>query len=124
VFGDKKRVYTNKDNTDVILFKEDGRSNTTKHYGVVNVETLEVIKDYEYLLDETSDFTDNYIIDGTWYQMKDFKSVKTNDDFIIFAKLGESPSERKFQFLTKQQAQELVDKMSPEDDDDEDSIAK
>lgn len=124
VFGDKKRVYTNKDNTDVILFKEDGRSNTTKHYGVVNVETLEVIKDYEYLLDETSDFTDNYIIDGTWYQMKDFKSVKTNDDFIIFAKLGESPSERKFQFLTKQQAQELVDKMSPEEDDDEDSIAK
>ncbi len=124
VFGDKKRVYTNKDNTDVILFKEDGRSTTTKHYGVVNVETLEVIKDYEYLLDETSDFTDNYIIDGTWYQMKDFKSVKTNDDFIIFAKLGESPSERKFQFLTKQQAQELVDKMSPEEDDDEDSIAK
>lgn len=124
VFGDKKRVYTNKDNTDVILFKEDGRSDTTKHYGVVNVETLEVIKDYEYLLDETSDFTDNYIIDGTWYQMKDFKSVKTNDDFIIFAKLGESPSERKFQFLTKQQAQELVDKMSPEEDDDEDSIAK
>jgi hypothetical protein len=31
--------------------------------------------------------------------------------------------ERKFQFLTKQQAQELVDKMSP-DEDDEDSIAK
>jgi hypothetical protein len=119
LFGDKKRIYMNKDNNDIVLFKEDGKTNNTKYYGVVNIETLDVIKDYEYLLDETSDYTDNYIVDGTWYQLKDFKSVKNGDDFIIFAKLSENQSDRKFEFLTKQQAQELIDKMSPDDDDEE-----
>jgi hypothetical protein len=123
LFGDKKKIYMNKDNNDIVLFKEADKSNTTKHYGVVNIETLEVIKDYEYLLDETSEYSDNYIVDGTWYQLKDFKSVKNSDEFIIFAKLGESQSDRKFEFLTKQQAQELIDKMSP-DDDDEENITK
>ena len=124
LFSDKKRIFTNKDNNDIILFKEDDRGSSVKHYGIVNVETLEVIKEYEYLLDETSDYTDNYIVEGTWYQLKDFKSTKNSDEFIIFVKLSEKSSERKFEFLTKQQAQELVDKMSPDDDDDEDSIAK
>lgn len=124
LFSDKKKIFINKDNNDVVLFRENARSASTKHYGVVNIETLEVIKDYDYLLDETSDYTDNYIIDGNWYQLKDFKSVKNNDEFIIFTKLSEKPSERKFEFLTKQQAQELVDKMSPDDDDEEDNTVK
>lgn len=126
LFSDKKKLYELASNSDVILFKQQPTRGVTKQfYGIVNVETLEVVKDYEYLIDESSELTDVIFAGSALFNLKHFKNVKNNDEFIV---LLTDPSKgkdknRKFKIISKEEAKKIIED-NPEERDDENSIAK
>jgi hypothetical protein len=112
LFSDKKKLYELAGNKDVFLFKQHVTKNITKQfYGIVNVETLEVIKDYEYVIDEKSEFTDTIFFGSSWFILKLFKSVKNGDEFIILltdpTKL--KTDNREFKIISKEEAKKMID---------------
>ena len=101
LFGDKKKINLNKNNEDIVLFKEDGRAG---YYGVVNTEDGTLIKDYEYVIDEDSPYTEFLHFPKTdkIVILKHFISVKSEDSFII------KVSNKLFEFIDKDQADKIL----------------
>ena len=124
LFSDKKKLYVLADDNNVFLFKQQVRTNNDQYFGVVNVDTMEVIKDYEYVISENSEFTDTIFVNSSWFVLKDFKSVKTGDEFIILLNDPTSPNKnnREFKFISKETARKLIDDHNAKDE--ENSIAK
>lgn len=116
LFSDKKKLYELNDNKDVVLFRELAPSSKTlkQYYGIVNVETMEVIKDYEYLVDSDSEFTDTIFIDKTPKVLRHFTSAKNSDEFII---LVINPNSS-FKIISKEQAKKLIEAYSAPDKED------
>lgn len=123
LFSDKKKLYVLADNNDVVLFKEQAR-HAEPYFGIVNVDNMDIIKDYEYVLNEESEFTDTVFVNSTWFLLKDFKSVKTGDEFIILVNdpTGPNKNSREFKFISKEMATKLIDDHNTKDE--ENSIAK
>lgn len=109
LFGDKKKVNVNSVDSDVVLFY-DG-SPKTSYYGVVNIETTEIIKDYEYVIDENSQYTEflHFPKNDKVIILRHFTSVKTDDDFII------KISNKLFDFIDKDEADKLLSSTEWED---------
>lgn len=111
VFGDKKKININRFNPNIVLFKEES---SPGYYGIADIETLEIIKNYEYIILDDSPYTEflsfrskngesNVII------LKHFRGSKTNDEFII------KISNKLFEFIDKEEAKILYSTTNWED---------
>lgn len=110
IFGDKKKLYPEKNNNNVYLFRE----TIGEHYcGIVNIDTLEVIKDFEYEVDDVSDFTDmlHYNKNDRPYTvfLKEFRSVKEKSKSFILSIFVENGQYQNFSFIDKDEAQDMID---------------
>lgn len=101
LYGDKKKINTNKTNDAIVLFKEEGKNG---YYGVVNVEDGLLIKDYEYVIDEDSKYTEFLHFPKTDQVviLKHFISKKSSDNFII------KVSNKLFDFIDKDRADKIL----------------
>jgi hypothetical protein len=108
LFGDKKKVNTNRTDDNVVLFYENQKNG---NYGIVNTETSEIIKDYEYVIDENSQYTEflHFPKNDKVIILRHFVSVKTDDDFII------KISNKLFDFIDKDEADKLLSSTEWED---------
>lgn len=111
LFGDKKKVNIYKHDPNVILFKEDI---SPGYYGVANVETMEIIKNYEYSIIDDSPYTEFLSFkdkdgESKVIILKHFKSRKTGDEFII------KISNKLFEFIDKEEATKLYTTTNWED---------
>lgn len=103
LFGDKIKLYTNVKNEDEVMFKDDSKKHPL--YGIVNVETVEIIKDYEYVVDEKSEYSD-FVKPAKlnqWVTMRHFVSTKSSDDMIVLILKG------KYQIISEEKAKELIE---------------
>jgi len=103
LFGDKKRINVNKQDPNIILFKEEA---SPGYYGIANVETMEIIKNYEYSIIDDSPYTEFLSFkdkdgESRVIILKHFKSRKTGDEFII------KISNKLFEFIDKEEATKL-----------------
>lgn len=103
LFGDKKKVNVNKYDPSVVLFKEE---NPPGYYGIANIDTLEIIKNYEYNVLDDSPYTEFLSFrdkdgESKVIILKHFKSRKTEDEFII------KISNKLFEFIDKEEATKL-----------------
>jgi hypothetical protein len=96
-FGDKRKLYTDFNDENIVMFREDLRSDEGK-YGIINIESMEIIKDYEYEVDELSDYTEFLPYHDQIALMKEFKNVNSPDSFILFI------IERRFKMISKEDA--------------------
>jgi hypothetical protein len=96
-FGDKRKLYTDFNNENIVMFREDLKSDDGK-YGVINIESMEIIKDYEYEVDELSDYTEFLPYHDQIALMKEFKNINSPDSFILFI------IERRFKMISKEDA--------------------
>jgi hypothetical protein len=96
-FGDKRKLYTDFNDQNIVMFREDLRSDEGK-YGIINIESMEIIKDYEYEVDELSDYTEFLPYHDQIALMKEFKNVNSPDSFILFI------IERRFKMISKEDA--------------------
>lgn len=111
LFGDKKKINLNKYNPNIVLFKEDG---SPAYYGIADIETMEIIKKYEYVILDESPYTEflsfntkngesNVII------LKHFKSVKSGDEFIL------KITNKLFEFISEEEANKIYSTTNWED---------
>lgn len=96
-FGDKRKLYTDFNDENIVMFREDLRSDEGK-YGIINIESMEIIKDYEYEVDELSDYTEFLPYHDQIALMKEFKNVNSPDSFILFI------IQRRFKMISKEDA--------------------
>lgn len=108
LFGDKKKINVNQTNDNIVLFHEDQKDG---YYGIVNVDTTEMIKDYEYVIDENSQYTEflHFPKNDKVLVLKHFVSVKSKDNFII------KVSNRLFDFIDKDEADRILSSNEWED---------
>jgi hypothetical protein len=101
LYGDKKKINLNRTNDNIILFKEENKNG---YYGVVDTEQGTLIKDYEYVIDEESPYTEflHFPKNDKIIILKHFVSKKTNDNFII------KVSNKLFDFIDKDQADKIL----------------
>lgn len=97
LFGDKKKLYTDVNNEDIVVFREIKKDDSGK-YGIINIETTQIIKDYEYEVDELSDYSEFLPYHDQLALMKEFKNVNSPDSFILFI------IERRFKMISKEDA--------------------
>ena len=97
LFGDKKKLYTDVNNEDVVVFREITKDDSGK-YGIINIETTQILKDYEYEVDELSDYSEFLPYHDQLALMKEFKNVNSPDSFILFI------IERRFKMISKEDA--------------------
>lgn len=97
LFGDKKKLYNDVNNEDIVVFREITKDDSGK-YGIINIETTQIIKDYEYEVDELSDYSEFLPYHDQLALMKEFKNVNSPDSFILFI------IERRFKMISKEDA--------------------
>lgn len=109
LFGDKKKVNVNRVDSNVVLFHDGGQK--ISYYGIVNVETTEIIKDYEYIIDENSQYTEflHFPKNDKVIILRHFTSVKSDDEFII------KISNKLFDFIDQDEADKLLSSTEWED---------
>ena len=100
LFGDKKKINVNKQDSNIVLFKEDS---SPGYYGIANIDTLQIIKNYEYRILEDSPYTEFLSFrtkdgESNVIVLKHFRNTKNNDEFII------KISDKLFEFIDKEEA--------------------
>jgi hypothetical protein len=108
LFGDKKKINVNRTDSNIVLFHED---QTDGYYGIVNTDTTQILKDYEYVIDENSQYTEflHFPKNEKIIVLKHFVSVKSKDNFIIRI------SNRLFDFIDKDEADKILSSNEWED---------
>ena len=97
LYGDKKKLYTDVNNEDIVVFREITNDDSGR-YGIVNTDTAQILKDYEYEVDELSDYSEFLPYHDQLALMKEFKNVNSPDSFILFI------IERRFKMISKEDA--------------------
>lgn len=105
LYGDKKKISVNGDDENIVLFKEESGSN---YYGVVNIETNEVIKNYEYVINDSSVYSEflHFPKENIVIVLKHFVSDQmtiNKNEFII------KVINKKFYFINKEEADKLLE---------------
>jgi hypothetical protein len=101
----KIKLAVNNENNDIFLLQND---DSLGYYGIINAQTLEIIKDFEYVLDPNSDYS-HFLYSKKYSKqltLKHFFNANNNDEFIIASTKG------KFDIITK----EIADKMMESND--------
>jgi hypothetical protein len=111
LFGDKKKINVNKTDPNIVLFKEEL---TPGYYGIANIETMEMIKKYEYYILDDSPYTEFLSFktkdgESNVIVLKHFRSGKTGDEFII------KISNKLFEFITEEEAKKIYTTTNWED---------
>lgn len=114
LYGDKKIVMKNGDNENIVLFKEESKSG---YYGIMNTETDEVIKSYQYVIDDNSMYSEfmHFPKENKVITLKHFVVAPTKrfkDDFII------KVMNQKFYIIDKKEADEILSSSEKESFDD------
>lgn len=101
LFGDKQLIANDEENADLSIFLD--ASGKSKLYGVINKESLTLVKDFEYVIDNESKYSDILYVDKKPIVIKHFKATKSKDEFIIVQ------SKTVFKFISKETAQQYID---------------
>lgn len=111
LYGDKKMIMKNGDNENIILFREEVKPG---YYGIMNTETDEVIKNYQYVIDDNSKYSEFIYFpkENKVITLKHFITAPTKrdkDDFIV------KVINQKFHTIDKNEADEILSSSEKED---------